>query len=66
MYCHFACRSTDAEIEFDGANDTTTSSQIGEILRENQVLRSTVQCLADYLPEDVKSELLGVGCPALL
>lgn len=29
------------------------------LLRENGILRSAVHCLAEYLPEDVRNEILG-------
>ena len=62
----FACRSTDAGVGLGGKQGSGNSIQMEELLRENQVLRSAVQCLADYLPEDVKSELAGVSCSELL
>ena len=38
-----------------------TAKQLEALERENAVLRSTVQCLAAYLPDDVAPEVVGVS-----
>ena len=37
------------------------SEDVEGLQRENQILRSAVQCLAEYVPVDVRTELLGVN-----
>jgi hypothetical protein len=40
-----------------------SARQEAELLRENQILRSAVRCLAEYVPEEVRTELLEVHSP---
>ena len=43
------------------AASSDPAKQLEALERENAVLRSTVQCLAAYLPDDVAPEVVGVS-----
>ena len=54
-----------SRLDGDPGPSTVASSdaakQLEALERENAVLRSTVQCLAAYLPDDVAPEVVGVS-----
>lgn len=54
-------KSTAGRSQQHDASVSSSRAQLERLQQENEVLLSTVQCLAEYLPPDVRAELLGVS-----